>query len=276
MNPFISIFDETYNPDDSGTYILNIYSNADFLAFSIIDFVRKKFIVLRAFSTDDKFFAEQVGEDACLRSAYRKVNVLYHAQRSLLIPASIATEESTEKVFFFTFEGDPGQGKIVSATVNDSIVCASFVPEQVSGTFKNFPGSRIIHPYVVMIQNAIKNSRKDTYVSCELYKKGIILVCAAKSELLFCNYFECNVPADFAYHVTCLYKNLDLSLVDIPLYYSGIADKKDERILELQRFIRFVKPANATTDYIFSYRFNEIQKHYMSLLYDAHNEDNKR
>lgn len=276
MNPYISLLDETYNSDYSETYLLCLYKNNDFLAYCIIDSVRKKYIAIRAFLTADKYFEDQVNEDKFLKLKYKKTFVVYHSPLALLFPSSVATNETSEKIFSFTFDESPDNHLLLNSSVNDNINCVFRIPENEKSFFASFNETRILHPYSILIQNSLKLSRSSVYLACELFKNGIILCAAKGGDLLYCNYFNCQSPADFAYLVTGLYKNLNLSCDEIPLNYSGITQKKDERLEEISRFIKRTNPRNCQSDYLFSYRFNEIQSHNFSILFDAHNEDNQR
>jgi hypothetical protein len=276
MNPFISLFDETCNSDYSDTYILNLYRCHDFLAYCIVDSVRKKFIALRAFSTSDKHFAEQIAEDQYLKFKYKKVKLLCHSVPAVLVPASVFSEEDLEKFYTFSSGDIPSGSRIASCRVNEDIECCFSISSETDNLMKSHEDFSLLHPYAVIINKIIANFRSAPGVYAELYKEGMILAAAGSEGLRYCNYFSCNSPTDFAYHTTAIYQYLDWSCSEVTLYYSGITERNDARLAEISRFVSIIKPVGVDTDYLFSYRFNETQRHWLTLLYDIFYADNKR
>ncbi|PKP17772.1 MAG: hypothetical protein CVU05_14900 [Bacteroidetes bacterium HGW-Bacteroidetes-21] len=275
MNTQFSFYDETYNPDSFDNYSLRFYLSDDFVAWCIIDLIRNKFVSFRYLTLPSQNWADKLNylneilaTEHLEKNKFRKCQVLYNTAASILIPASVEGTETNRDILEFTCKGLSLRDKIHSSQITDTISNIFAVPEDLTRFFEKLGDYAIMHPYTPLIQQLKVIAGKGTAITTEMFSGGMLLAAMKNEDLVFCNSFRCEAPSDFAYHVAGVYKSLGFDLNEVPLHVTGITEVKDERITQITRFVRKVVMRSPSPELLFSYRFNEIPKHWFTLMFD--------
>ncbi|NMD03926.1 MAG: DUF3822 family protein, partial [Bacteroidales bacterium] len=111
--PYLELFDETLDINATHNYELSLQLSPDGVAFSILDTIRSKYILLRSFDPDgNRYFTDDnirdiIARDDFLTKEYKKVNIVMPSQKFTLVP---------EPLF------DPGK--------NDEYFCLNLIKEE--------------------------------------------------------------------------------------------------------------------------------------------------
>lgn len=275
MNTQFSFYDETYNQDSCGNYLLRLYLTDDFIAWTAIDTIRNKFVSFRSFQLPALNAAERM---RCLNDVFstenidkmnfRKSQIIVFTPVTLLVPTSIEGEETNKSLIDFTFKNIPETAIIYKDRVNADISCLFAIPEDIKNKLSTLHEATFTNPYTLLLQQLFKHAGKDAMVMTEMFAGGMIIAAVQNEKLLFCNHFRCEAPSDFAYHMAGVYKSVEFDLNTVPILVSGITESKDDRITQISRFVKKVVLRAPTPELLFSYRFNEIPRHWFSLMFD--------
>jgi hypothetical protein len=93
--PFLELFDETLDINSTENYELSIQVSPDGFSFCILDTIRSKFVLIRAFEAEEnKYFNankinELLGKDDFLTKRYKKVSVILPSPKFTIVPSPL-------------------------------------------------------------------------------------------------------------------------------------------------------------------------------------------
>jgi hypothetical protein len=93
--PFLELFDETLDINSTENYELSVQAGPDGFSFCLLDTIRNKFVLIRAFEPDEnKYYnSEKINEfisaDDFLLKRYKKINILMPSAKFTLVPAPL-------------------------------------------------------------------------------------------------------------------------------------------------------------------------------------------
>jgi hypothetical protein len=267
--PFQELFDETLDINSTENYELSLQTGPDGFAFSLLDAIRNKFVLVRSFEPDDnKYFnAEQVneiiGRDDFLTRRYKKVNLLMPSPKFTIIPAQLF--DPGKKDEYFTFNHLMNEGNIIiSNKLNDPESFLVFaVRKEFYDLMESFhPGLLPLH-HLKPLLNHISHNRKGVtgnYIHLHVEKDFFNLIIFDHNQMKFCNSFKYRNITDILYFVMNVFRNLGIKQEET-IYLSGLTEKYDDLSSNLSLYIRNVKFTEPHGNFTFSYVFNEAALH---------------
>jgi hypothetical protein len=115
--PFLELFDETLDINSTENYELSIQVSPEGFSFCLLDTIRNKFVLMRAFEPEENksFNSEKISElldkDDFLLRKYKKVNIVMPSPRFTLVPAPLF--DPAKKDEYFTFNHNLEEGNII-------------------------------------------------------------------------------------------------------------------------------------------------------------------
>lgn len=267
--PFLELFDETLDINSTENYELSVQVSPDGLSFCLLDTIRNKFVLIRAFEPEEnKYFNtekinELLSQDDFLTKRYKKVNILMPSKKFTLVPAPLFDPGKKDEYFTFNHIKEDDD-LIISNKVNDP---DAFLIFSVSKPFIDiinsyYPG---VHPYhqIKPLLNHISHSRKSVngnYIHIFIEREFFNLIIFNDNLLKFCNSFNYRNISDILYFVLKVFKNLDIKQEET-IHLSGFTEKYDDLSSNFSIYIRNIKFAEPSGNFTFSYVFNDTDLH---------------
>jgi len=275
--PFLELFDETLDINSTENYDLTIQLSRDEVSLCILDTIRNKFILLRAFTPDSsKNFShdqleELITKDDFLGKKYRKIYLVLPSAKSTLVPAALYDPAKKDEYFSFNFTISESNS-ILTNKLNDPDSYLLFsVSKPVSDLIRvHYPQSLPVHhlkPLLHQIQHTEKSS-SDYYIYAHVEASFFNLIIFDNHRLKLCNSFVYRNTSDIMYHILNVFKSLNIRQEE-SIILSGQTERYDDLYSSLSLYIRSVKFAEPTGNFTFSYVFNEAALHRYINLFTA-------
>ncbi len=267
--PFLELFDETLDINSTENYELSVQISTDGLAFSLLDTIRNKYVMLRSTEPDDNKYLtadrirELISKDDFLTRRYRKVNVVMPTPKFTIIPAPLFDPGKKEEYFSFNLGRD--ENEIVAA--NKIPDPDSYIVFSVPKTLYEIPGliwpaAYPFHHTKPLLNQLSHNSKSISgyYVHVHIEKEFFNILVFDHGTLKFSNTFNYRNISDILYYVLNVYKSMGISH-DEPLHFSGHTGKYDDIWSGFAMYIRNLKFTDPAGSFTFSYVFNELELH---------------
>jgi len=273
--PFLELFDETLDINSTENYELSVQVSPDGFAFSLLDTIRNKFVLIRAFEPEEnKYFnAEKVNEilntDDFITRRYRKVNLVMPSPKFTIVPAALFDPGKKDEYFTFNHLSNDGN-IIISNRLSDPDSYLVFsVSRPVVELFSSFyPGVQPYHQ-VKPLMSHLSHSRKSINGNCihiHVEREFFNLIVFDHNQMKFCNSFKYRNITDILYFTLNVFRTLGLKQEE-SIYLSGLTEKYDDLSSNLSLYIRNVKFADPSGNSTFSYVFNDVDLHrYLNLF----------
>jgi hypothetical protein len=276
--PFLELFDETLDINSTENYELAIQVSPDGFSFCLLDAIRNKFVLIRAFEPEEnKYFnadkiKELITKDDFLTKRYKKVNIVIPSPKFTLVPAPLF--DPAKKDEYFTFNHIQENDIIISNKVSDP---EAFIVFSISKPFNDlinnfFPG---IHPniHIKPLFDHISHVRKGingNYIHIHVEREYFNLIIFNNNLLKFCNTYNYRNISDILYFVLNVFKTLDIKQEET-IYFSGLTEKYDDLSSNFSIYVRNLKFAEPTGNFTFSYVFDGTDPHRFLNLFSVVN-----
>jgi len=277
--PFLELFDETLDINSTENYELSIQVSPDGFSFCILDTIRSKFVLIRAFEAEEnKYFNankinELLGKDDFLTKRYKKVSVILPSPKFTIVPSPLF--DPGKKNEYFTFNHFKEEGNMIitnKITDPDSYLIFS-VSKPVSDLLSSYyPEIHPIH-HIKPLFSHISCKRKSVhgnYIQIHIEREFFNLIIFDHNTLKFCNTFNYRNISDILYFVLNVFKNLDLKQEET-IYLSGLTEKYDDLSSNFSIYVRNIKFAEPSGNFTFSYVFNDTELHRFINLFSVVN-----
>ena len=277
--PFLELFDETLDINSTENYELSVQMSPDGLAFSILDSIRNKYVLLRASSPDEnKYFApdkisELITRDDFLTKKYKKVNLVLPSSKFTLVPGPLFDPGKKEEYFKFNLNKDEND-VIISNKLSDPdafVVFAVLKPLfEISGNL--FPGVHPFHhtkPLLNQLSHFSKNA-EGKYIHVHIEREFFNIFLYDHSILNFSNTFFYRNINDILYYVLNIFKGKNITHEET-LDFSGLTEKFDDIYSGFAMYIKNIKFTPPAGTFTFSYVFNDIELHRYTNLFSVTN-----
>jgi hypothetical protein len=272
--PF-ELFDETLDINATDNYDLTVELSEDGLAFSVLDLLRGKYVMLRHYqasrSNEESSFplSEALSQDDFLKRHYRKVIVITPVAESTMIPNPIFESSLKESYYRFNRQSD-GSELILSNNISQPGATIVFAPDKeinelITTRWKGVDPWHHIKPLLHHAYTADRSS-EEKYIHLHIEKGFITIIILSNHNLLFCNNYKCSTASDICYY---LFNILDHSGIKNheSIWLSGIVQPYGELHLSLLEFTHAVHFAAPIVKQGFSYVFNDVHLHrYLNLF----------
>jgi len=267
--PFLELFDETLDINSTENYELSIQLGRDGLSFCLLDTIRNKFVLFRAFEADENqhFNTEKTEEilakDDFLVKKYKKVNTVLPSRKFTIVPAALFDPGKKDEYFTFNHTNDEGNMILVSK-INDPdayIVFSASKPliELINNTYPGVHPCHHLKPMLDHISRSIKTVN-GYYIHIHIEREFFNLIIFNNNIMKFCNAFNYRNISDILYYVLNVFKTLDIKQEET-IYFSGLTEKYDDLSSNFSIYVRNIKFAEPSGNFTFSYVFNDMELH---------------
>ncbi|MBK9389907.1 MAG: DUF3822 family protein [Bacteroidetes bacterium] len=273
--PFLELFDETLDINSTENYELSVQAGSDELAFSILDTIRNKYVLLRSFEAEEnnQFTAsaitEIISKDDFLTKRYRKTNIIMPSRKFTLVPAQLFDPGKRDE--YYLYNHVPEEGTVILSNRSsdpDVFIIFSAVMTLYESVTEKFPGIMPWHHSKPLL-NYVSRSRKSTegdHIQLHIEKDFFNLIIYRQNILKFCNSFTYRNINDILYYVLNTFRNLEIKQEET-IWLSGHTEKYDDLTSAFAMYIRHLKFSEPTGNFTFSYVFNETVLHrYLNLF----------
>jgi len=269
------LFDETLDINSTENYELSVQMSPEGFAFSILDTIRNKYVLLRVTEPDNNKYltAERIGEiintDDFILKRYKKVNLVLPSSKFTLVPAPLF--DPGRKETYFTLNLIRGENEMILSNKipePDAFIVFSVAKPFFELTQQLFPAVYPFHHTKPLLNYASCNSKSITgnYVHAHVEREFFNLLILEHNKLKFCNTFIYKNITDILYYVFNAYKTMGIS-PDGTIHLSGLTKEYDDLYSNLAHYIRNIKFTGPSGNFLFSYVFNDIDLHrYINLF----------
>jgi hypothetical protein len=273
--PFLELFDETLDINSTENYELSIQVSPDGLSFCILDTIRNKYVLIRAFepAVNKNFNSEDIKDllekDDFLTKRYKKVNVVMPSKKFTLVPTPLFDPAKKDEYFNFNHILEESDMIITNKITDPDVFLVFSVSRPLYDIIKSYyPGVHPNHHIKPMFDN-ISHERKrmnGNYIHIHIEREYFNLIIFRNNLLKFCNTFSYRNISDILYYVLNVFRKIDI-VQDETIHFSGLTEKYDDISSNFSIYIRNIKFAEPTGNFTFSYVFNETELHrYLNLF----------
>jgi hypothetical protein len=277
--PSLDLFDETLDINSTENYELSVQMSPDGIAFSILDTIRNKYLLLRASYPDDNknFTADETDEfirkDDFLGRRYKKVNLVLPSPKFTMVPSPLFEPDKKEE--YFTLNLIKGENEIILSNKipdPDAYILFSVTQPFFELAAESYPAIYPVHHTKPLINQVMHNSKSVTghYIHIHIEREFFNLLIINRAILKFSNSFNYRNITDILYYVFNVCKNMGIGQ-EGTFHLSGLTEKNDNLHSNIALYIRNIKYAGPSGKFSFSYVFNEIDLHRFINLFSVTN-----
>jgi hypothetical protein len=279
----ISLIDETFNSLNAEHYYVTLQILPESISFSVLDSVRKKYILLKNLPLEDeKLIPQELSKlfesEELFQSKIGNLRTIIFTEKTTIVPTAFSSKDNTSKLLSFNFGENVNQDFQSCKTPFEATLAYS-IPNEIVDFLSNKNCTCVYPLALTLLSEAFKISKlKDNQqvviINFLNYFAQVAIVIDGK--LMLFNIFPYKAIEDLSYFIVYLYDLFNLDKEKVTLSVSGITEKNDKRITHIQQFIKEVQFSKTNSQYIYSYRFNEIPQHHFSNHFILPYEDYKR
>lgn len=275
--PFLELFDETLDINSTGNYELSVQMSRDGLAFTILDTLRNKYILIRSHEPDDNKYLppdtidEIISKDDFLTKRYRKVSIIIPSPRFTLVPAPLFDPARKDEYFAFNHLTEESEQVLSNKITEPDAYVLFSIPRQIADlSSRYYPGAHPMHHTKPLMHQLMHHSRSEEgfYVHLHVEREFFNLFIFSGAALKFSNSFNYRNISDVLYYTLNVFKNKGIKN-DVTLHFSGMTEKFDDLWSNFAMYIRDIKFTGPSGSFSYSYVFNEIDLHRYINLFTA-------
>jgi hypothetical protein len=273
--PFLELFDETLDINSTHNYELSLQISSEGLAFSILDTIRSKYILLRAFNPENnRYFTgddirEIIARDDFLTKKYKKVNVVMPSQKYTLVPEPLFDPGKKDEYFLLNHIKEENETIITNKVPEPAAYLIFSVSRQLFETAGHFYPSVYPSHHIKPLLNQVTHyskSHNGTYFHVHIEKGYFNVLVLEQGVLKFSNTYRFRNISDILYYVLNIFRTFSPGH-DISLHFSGLTEKYDDLYSGFAIYVRSLKFTGPSGNFSFSYVFNEVELHrYINLF----------
>lgn len=271
----LELFDETLDINSTENYELAVQAGPDGFAFCLLDALRNKFVLIRAFEPDEnKYYnsgdiTEFISKDDFLTRKFKKTRIVLPSGTFTTVPAPLFDPGKKDKYFSFNHRTEPGNIILTNKNTDPELYVVFSVPRSIYDAIRLFYPETHPYAHLIPLLNHISKEKRSihgNYVHVHIERDYFNLVIFQNNELKFCNAFRYRNISDILYFVMNVFNKLDIKQEEV-IYFSGLTEKYDDLSSNFSIYIRTIKFAEPSGNFTFSYVFNDIELHrYLNLF----------
>jgi len=281
MNEF-AYLDESLDINQTHSYHLSIQLGLNGLSFCILDTVTNKYVALRHYplppDSEDRPFTERIADliksDDILLRPFKSSAVLIESFKSTWIPDPLFRKQDLDKYFSFTHVIAEDETILSDHLKELEAWCVYAANKEARGLFlKNWPEIRIFHHTTPFLRNIVQNAGNGENagtVHMFMHDQFFDLAVFRNNKLLLCNTYHYRQVNDAVYFVLYAFKNLKLQPDRVPVTIQGKINPRSSLTETLKRYVRKVSLARRNPAFTYSYKFNELEAHTYSNLFNLY------
>lgn len=275
MMKSIELFDETLDINSTENYELGIQASPDGFCFCLLDTLRNKFVLIRAFEPDDnKYYNSEnikdfINRDDFLQQKYKKTWIVLPSSKFTVVPAPLFDPAKKDEYFRFNHQVDSNEIILSNRTNDPDLYIIYAFPRPILEIAKGFyPG---VHPcsHLSPLLDHISRERRNVhgnYIHIHIERDFFNLIIFEGNNFVFSNTFRYRNISDILYYVLNVFEKLSIKQEET-IHLSGMAERYDDLTSAFSIYIRSVKFAEPRGNFTFSYVFNDIELHrYLNLF----------
>jgi len=277
--PLLELFDETLDINTTENYELSVQMSQYGIAFSILDTIRNKYVLLRAFDPEEnKYFTADdirkiISKDDFLTKSFKKVNLVIPSQKFTLVPAPFFDPGKKEDYFSLNLIKEENEVIAFNKIPEPDAYIVFSAPRTIFDISVDFyPDSHPFHHTKPLMNQVSHNSKgvNGKYIHVHIEREFFNLLILDQAILKFSNTFNYRNISDILYYVLNVYKSKGISH-DETINFSGITEKYDDIYSNFALYIRNIKFTGPAGNFSFSYVFNDIELHRFINLFSVTN-----
>jgi hypothetical protein len=273
--PFLELFDETLDINSTENYELAAQVSPDGLSFCVLDTIRNKYILIRAFEPEEnKYFniekiKELISTDDFLTKRYRKVNIITPSPKFTLVPSPLFDPGKKDDYFEFNHNLEAESTILANKLADPDIFLVFSVSKPIRDLITEFyPGVNLYHHIKPLFEHITHTRKKvdGNYIHIHVERDYFNLVIFNSNLLKFCNTYNYRNISDILYYVLNVFRKLDIKNEET-IFFSGLTEKYDDLSSNFSIYVRHLKFAEPSGNFAFSYVFNDLDLHrYINLF----------
>ncbi len=279
----ISLIDETFNILNSEHYKITLQILPDSFSFTILDSLRKKYVLLNHYQLENSenfndVLKPIIPNNEILKSNFEDFRVFVFSNNITIVPLAFSNAQSNEDFPKFNFGGENSNNSFSCRAAFDSTLYYNISKE--INDILLLLNYKVLYPHAssILKEAQIACLQKESFngIFLGLLYQYVEVVVIKDNKLQLFNVFQYQTDDDFCYYLVYLFDLFKFDKEKNPIVISGITKKNDSRIIKAEQFFKKIQYSKASTQIIYSYRFNEIPQHNFSNLFVMPYEDNKR
>ena len=269
----ISCIDETLNASDSQHCLLFLQAGLDGFAFCVVDGRNNKYMGLETYTFQNTYNYQAlceniktiIAENKYLLHEFKKVQLALVNNKSTLIPVPIFEPGHKQDYIKFNYELNQDERIETDNLKNLDVINLYALPLCLEETMKKlFVNIEFIHHSTSLLENLLLNykNQNDKKVFVHIQLSHFEITVLEGKNLIFYNSFRHQTSEDFLYYLLFVCEQLKLNPETLQLILIGEVDRNSAIYNILQKYVRHIKFAARNDNFEYSYKFNEIPKHF--------------
>jgi hypothetical protein len=272
----LNFVDDTFDLKLASEYNLSIQVGLDGFSFSILDVIRKKYIVLRHIPLivgKLQFLAKKIeaifDQEDKLNASYQSVSIIYSTNKASLLPKAYSGSELAKKVAELTNDISKNEDIAVNDLpgFNQQLIF-SYPKELITLLNRKFTEFTLKHKSLPMLAAAVnqRNEKKNSLL-INFEKKYIRMIAIKDMQIALFNSFYFKNESDFLYYTLNICHTLQIDPERDELLIGGYVADDSGYIRQLKKYVSNVYFMKPPANFNYSSTFDKVQKHqFISLL----------
>ncbi|MGQ9848221.1 MAG: DUF3822 family protein [Bacteroidales bacterium] len=268
----IVLSDETFHQTFFSSYKAFINLSDNFINIAILDSVRKKFIYLASEHSNiqwDYLSVIEILKKYHITNQIPDIRLIISNQSVHILPESFQLNDEKNELFKFVFGSESSDEIFTCKSEYDTLIQFS-INQYIKQIISEMPQIKLYHHAHALIRLSSWMDKKYNYNSSiyiHIYQKYFEVVAKNNNQLILFNTYTFQNNDDVLYYLHWLIKNLNIDTKKNIFILSGWIDKKNDLIKKMKEFNFSIEWAKFNPQYIYSYRFNELQSHQFATLF---------
>ncbi len=271
--------DETFDINQSSTYILTIQAGEEGVVYCIFDTVRNKYIVLTNHPIEEELskevYYEKIEEifknDELFHNQYKSVNVIIINRKTTLVPSAFFQKDQLKSLMDFNIGIDDLDEIHYNHIEHIDAYNVFTIPNRLANEIVElFSRVNFFHqatPLLVDIPKMI-TAHKQTRVFVHIYRNMYDIAVVQNGKFMLYNNFKFSNENDLVYYILHVYKQLKLDPLVHELIVSGEMPQQSVHAKNLNLFIENLIYREPDHNYLYSYTFKKIDSYYYTNLFN--------
>ena len=262
----LAFVDETFDLNFISEYHLSIQFSLDGLSFSILDGIQKKYVSLvhqpiisNTPELSVKHLKDIINAEDKLQVGYKSIQITYSTARGTLVPDQYSQNKYHQLIAEANF-GENTNEEVTSIRLKpfpDSFLFE--VPTSLKTLINDkFPEALITHETIPLLWNVLSGKTENSQLAILIRNTYFWLIYIENNRIKFLNSFAYQNDEDILYFLLNVVSQLGIDPEKTPLHSEGLISKKAGIYHRFRQYIKHVQLGEATTDFQYSYLFNQL------------------
>lgn len=276
MTQTIVFTDKSFDAKNILNYHLSLQVFLKGLSFCVLDREKNKFIALGhyyykhivSYNKILEIISQMFEENEILKLPYIHTKIIFNTKKFTFIPSAFYKPKTTKQMFEFNHTIEKNEQLLTNYLFSNSSYVLFAIPNFIKTWInKTIPNAKIYHQSVPFIDEILLNTKtqptqENIYINMHHSFFDVAFVKNACLKLY--NSYTYKSDNDFKYFVLNIYDQLKLSPTTVPIIFSGFANKNDNKIEQIRKFVKHIGFFKKPLHFQYSFEFNSIEEHYFT------------